>query len=102
MFRGKFLVCVVFFSLVIIGLVACAKPEDQIVTRKAFLQVQAECRARTTESVPCVMGAFKLMANDYCATHELSSANPKCVHIVAKVRDKVSDNFTENVRDIFK
>jgi hypothetical protein len=105
MFRRRFLVALVFSSLVIIGFGACGSPEDQIVDRKTFLQVQAQCQARSSDSdysVPCVMNVFALKASEYCASHELSAAHPKCIEIQEKVRKKVGDNFTKNVQDIFE
>jgi hypothetical protein len=105
MFRRRFLLALVFSGLALIGLGACASAEDQIVDRKMFLRVQGLCRARSSssdDSVRCVMSAFELKATEYCASHELSAEHPKCIEIKRKVTEKVSDNFTENLNDLFK
>ncbi len=119
MFRRRFLVGLVFLILAVIGLGACSSsssnsssgsksssnPEDQIVDRKTFLLVQERCRARSSssdDSVPCVLSVFALKAGEYCASQELSAAHPKCLEIQRNVKQKVADNFTENVKDIYK
>ncbi|MDQ3634629.1 MAG: hypothetical protein M3405_08995 [Acidobacteriota bacterium] len=113
MFRRKILAISLVSGLAIISLGACISAEDQIVDnaedqiidRKSFLQVQSQCRAHSSSSdysVPCVQDVFVLKTSEYCASHELSPANPKCVELQKKVKEKVVDNFVENVKDAYK
>ncbi len=99
MFRKRFLVVSVFSSLVIVGLGACSSAEDRIVDRKIFLKVQARCGEA---EVQCVVDVFTLKASEYCASQKLSPADPKCIEIQKKVKQKVEDNFFKNAEDALK
>lgn len=103
MLSEKILIILVILVFAVVGLVACNKSaEDQIIDKKTFLKVYAQCDAASSDRVSCVVNVFDLKTNEYCANNELAPANPKCVEIKTKIKSKVTQYFTENLTDAFK